>query len=130
MRRGDGKLTHEFLHDKAPQDSCGVFGVWAPGEDVAKLTYFGLYALQHRGQEAAGIAVSNGNNILVFKDMGLVAQVFDENHCMRFRANDENFWTRVKYWKTPSTTCLDGRLEVDCVPYSEWINAWTALETN
>jgi amidophosphoribosyltransferase len=49
-----------------------------PGEDVAKLTYFGLYALQHRGQEAAGIAVSNGNNILVFKDMGLVAQVFDE----------------------------------------------------
>ena len=78
MRRGDGKLTHEFLHDKAPQDSCGVFGVWAPGEDVAKLTYFGLYALQHRGQEAAGIAVSNGENILVFKDMGLVAQVFDE----------------------------------------------------
>ena len=79
MRRGDGKLTHDFLHDKAPQDSCGVFGVWAPGEDVAKLTYFGLYALQHRGQEAAGIAVSNGNNILVFKDMGLVAQVFDES---------------------------------------------------
>jgi amidophosphoribosyltransferase len=78
VRRGDGKLTHEFLHDKAPQDSCGVFGVWAPGEDVAKLTYFGLYALQHRGQEAAGIAVSNGENILVFKDMGLVAQVFDE----------------------------------------------------
>jgi amidophosphoribosyltransferase len=78
VRRGDGKLTHDFLHDKAPQDSCGVFGVWAPGEDVAKLTYFGLYALQHRGQEAAGIAVSNGNNILVFKDMGLVAQVFDE----------------------------------------------------
>jgi len=78
VRRGDGRLTHEFLHDKAPQDSCGVFGVWAPGEDVAKLTYFGLYALQHRGQEAAGIAVSNGENILVFKDMGLVAQVFDE----------------------------------------------------
>ncbi|GAB2973874.1 amidophosphoribosyltransferase [Nocardioides montaniterrae] len=58
---------------------CGVFGVWAPGEDVAKLTYFGLYALQHRGQESAGIAVSNGRQILVFKDMGLVSQVFDEN---------------------------------------------------
>jgi amidophosphoribosyltransferase len=55
-----------------------VFGVWAPGEDVAKLTYFGLYALQHRGQESAGIAVSNGRQILVFKDMGLVSQVFDE----------------------------------------------------
>ena len=57
---------------------CGVFGVWAPGEDVSKLTYFGLYALQHRGQESAGIAVSNGRQILVFKDMGLVSQVFDE----------------------------------------------------
>ena len=57
---------------------CGVFGVWAPGEDVAKLTYFGLYSLQHRGQESAGIAVSNGRQILVYKDMGLVSQAFDE----------------------------------------------------
>ena len=55
-----------------------MFGVWAPGEEVAKLTYFGLYALQHRGQESAGIAVSNGRQILVYKDMGLVSQVFDE----------------------------------------------------
>jgi amidophosphoribosyltransferase len=61
-----------------PQDACGVFGVWAPGEDVAKLTYFGLYALQHRGQESAGIAVGDGHAILVYKDMGLVSQVFDE----------------------------------------------------
>ena len=52
--------------------------MWAPGEDVAKLTYFGLYALQHRGQESAGIAVSNGRQILVYKDMGLVSQAFDE----------------------------------------------------
>ncbi len=63
---------------KRPQDECGVFGVFAPGEEVAKLTYFGLYALQHRGQESAGIATSNGDKILVFKDMGLVSQVFDE----------------------------------------------------
>jgi amidophosphoribosyltransferase len=55
-----------------------VFGVWAPGEDVAKITYFGLYALQHRGQESAGLAVSDGSHILVVKDMGLVSQVFDE----------------------------------------------------
>lgn len=60
------------------REECGVFGVWAPGEEVAKLTYFGLYALQHRGQEAAGIAVSDGSGVLVFKDLGLVAQVFDE----------------------------------------------------
>ena len=79
-RRGDGRLTAALdPHDQGPQDQCGVFGVWAPGEDVAKLTYFGLYALQHRGQESAGIAVSNGRQILVYKDMGLVSQVFDES---------------------------------------------------
>ncbi|MGG2462107.1 amidophosphoribosyltransferase [Streptomyces sp. RGM 3693] len=79
MPRGDGRLNHDLLPgEKGPQDACGVFGVWAPGEEVAKLTYFGLYALQHRGQESAGIAVSNGSQILVFKDMGLVSQVFDE----------------------------------------------------
>ena len=61
-----------------PREECGVFGVWAPGEEVAKLTYFGLYALQHRGQEAAGISVSDGSQIVVFKDVGLVSQVFDE----------------------------------------------------
>jgi amidophosphoribosyltransferase len=55
-----------------------VFGVWAPNEDVAKLAYYGLYALQHRGQESAGIAVSDGSRIVVHKEMGLVAQVFDE----------------------------------------------------
>ena len=77
---GDGRLTAALdPHDQGPQDACGVFGVWAPGEDVAKLTYFGLYALQHRGQESAGIAVSNGRQILVYKDMGLVSQVFDES---------------------------------------------------
>ena len=79
MARGDGRLTHDLLPgEKGPQDACGVFGVWAPGEEVAKLTYFGLYALQHRGQESAGIATSNGEQLLVFKDMGLVSQVFDE----------------------------------------------------
>jgi amidophosphoribosyltransferase len=61
-----------------PRDACGVFGVWAPGEDVAKLTYYALYALQHRGQEAAGMAVADASTILVYKDLGLVAQVFDE----------------------------------------------------
>ena len=55
-----------------------MFGVWAPAEDVAKLAYFGLYALQHRGQESAGIAVSDGHRIVVHKEMGLVAQAFDE----------------------------------------------------
>ena len=80
MARGDGRLSHELLPgEKGPQDACGIFGVWAPGEEVAKLAYFGLYALQHRGQEAAGIAVGNGKQILVYKDIGLVSQVFDES---------------------------------------------------
>ena len=75
----DGRLTDElFPEDRPPRDACGVFGVWAPNEDVAKLAYYGLYALQHRGQESAGIAVSDGSRIMVHKEMGLVAQVFDE----------------------------------------------------
>jgi amidophosphoribosyltransferase len=80
VARGDGRLSHDLIPgEKGPQDACGVFGVWAPGEDVAKLAYYGLYALQHRGQEAAGIAVSNGRQLLVYKDIGLVSQVFDES---------------------------------------------------
>ncbi|MCU0282533.1 MAG: amidophosphoribosyltransferase [Candidatus Nanopelagicales bacterium] len=79
MARGDGRLTHDLdPQERGPQDACGVFGVWAPDEEVAKLTYFGLYALQHRGQESAGMAVSDGHQTLVYKDMGLVSQVFTE----------------------------------------------------
>ncbi|MBW3664919.1 MAG: amidophosphoribosyltransferase [Actinobacteria bacterium] len=65
-------------YDDSPRDECGVFGVYAPGEDVARLTFYGLFALQHRGQESAGIAVSDGSGIVVHKDMGLVNQVFSE----------------------------------------------------
>ena len=61
-----------------PKEACGVFGVYAPGEDVARLTFYGLYALQHRGQESAGIATSNGKDFSVRTGMGLVSQVFDE----------------------------------------------------
>jgi amidophosphoribosyltransferase len=70
----------EYLHSKSdkPEEACGVFGVYAPEENVAKLTYFGLYALQHRGQESAGIATFEGNKIYCHKDMGLVSQVFKE----------------------------------------------------
>ncbi|HOA66966.1 MAG: amidophosphoribosyltransferase [Dermatophilaceae bacterium] len=88
MPRGDGRLTHDLLPgEKGPQDACGVFGVWAPGEEVAKLTYYGLYALQHRGQESAGIATSDGQRLLVYKDMGLVSQVFDERSLASLRGH-------------------------------------------
>ena len=60
------------------EEECGVFGVWAPGKDVARMTYFALHALQHRGQESAGIAVGDGATVLVRKDEGLVTQVFSD----------------------------------------------------
>ena len=58
---------------------CGVFGIYAPDRDIARLTYFGLYALQHRGQESAGIAVTDGRRITAVRELGLVSQVFDES---------------------------------------------------
>lgn len=60
------------------RESCGVFGIYAPGEDVARLAYFGLFALQHRGQEAAGIAVANGERIFLHKGLGLLNNIFTE----------------------------------------------------
>lgn len=65
--------------DDKPEEECGVFGIYAPGEDVSHMTYFALHALQHRGQESAGIAVGDGASVTVFKDLGLVTQVFKES---------------------------------------------------
>jgi amidophosphoribosyltransferase len=73
----DGLPT--LLREEGPKEECGVFGIYAPGEEVARITFFGLFALQHRGQESAGIAVSDGRSIRVYKAMGLVTQVFDED---------------------------------------------------
>jgi amidophosphoribosyltransferase len=70
------------LHDEDdhPREACGVFGVYAPGREIARLTFFGLYALQHRGQESAGIVTSDGHHAYIHKGMGLVAQVFNEDN--------------------------------------------------
>ena len=98
-----------------------MFGVWAPGEDVAKLAYFGLFALQHRGQESAGIAVSDGHRIMVHKEMGLVAQVFDEpaltalrghiavGHC-RYSTTGASVWANAQptFRSTPTTSLALG----------------------
>jgi hypothetical protein len=62
-----------------PEEACGVFGIYAPGEEVSKLIYFGLFALQHRGQESAGIATFQGDTVSFHKGMGLVSQVFSES---------------------------------------------------
>ena len=67
-------------HRDGPRDECGVFGIYAPGHDVARLAYFALFALQHRGQESAGIATATrGGNIMAIRDQGLVPQVFNDN---------------------------------------------------
>jgi amidophosphoribosyltransferase len=71
-------MTNELDHRDGPRDECGVFGVYAPESDVARLAYFALYALQHRGQESAGIATSDSGHIMTIRDLGLVSQVFDE----------------------------------------------------
>ncbi len=77
---------HEYTQqpDK-PEEACGVFGIYAPEENVAKLTYFGLFALQHRGQESAGIATFEGKEVHLHKNMGLVSQVFSEDILNKLR---------------------------------------------
>jgi amidophosphoribosyltransferase len=99
---------------EGPTEECGVIGIYAPGEDVARLAFFGLYALQHRGQEAAGIAVSDGRRIVVHKDTGLVNQVFTDTglaaleggialgHC-RYSTTGGSTWVNAQpqYRETP-----------------------------
>jgi len=122
VAKPDGRLTDELdPTDRPPRDACGVFGVWAPGEDVAKLAYYGLHALQHRGQESAGIAVSDGGRIVVHKEMGLVAQVFDEPsltalrgyiavaHC-RYSTSGASVWANAQptFRSTPAVSIALG----------------------
>ena len=68
------------ISNKKLNEKCGIFGIYAPGKKAAEIIFYGLQALQHRGQESAGIAVSDGENILIFKDLGLVSQVFNEQN--------------------------------------------------
>jgi amidophosphoribosyltransferase len=71
-------MNRDLDHRDGPRDECGVFGVFAPERDVARLAYFALFALQHRGQESAGIASARSGQIMTVRDLGLVSQVFDE----------------------------------------------------
>ena len=79
-------MQNRSMTDK-PHEECGVFALYAPERDVARLTFFGLYALQHRGQESAGIATSDGNRAYLHKDMGLVSQVFNEQNLSALRGS-------------------------------------------
>ena len=92
-----------FVPQEKIKDECGIFGIYAPGEKVSEIIFYGLQALQHRGQESAGIAVSDGEDILVFKDLGLVAQVFNDQNIVpllghigightRYSTRGKNIW--------------------------------------
>src|SRR6476659_3698725 len=93
---------------------CGVFGIYAPDRDVARVTYFGLFALQHRGQESAGIAVSDQGRLTVLRDMGLVTQVFDEQKLHGLRAGVAIGHTRYSttgstHWANAQPLIMRGR---------------------
>ena len=98
---------------ESPKEECGLLGVWTPGEEVARLIYFGLFAQQHRGQESAGMAVSDGEHLLVFKELGLVSQVFTEATLATLQG--ELGIGHVRYSTTGSTT---------------WENAQPAFKTD
>ena len=111
-----------------PRDECGVFGVYAPDSDVARLAYFGLYALQHRGQESAGIATAEDGHIMAVRDLGLVSQVFDES---KLRAlSGQSAVGHVRYsttgssaWENAQPIYRQGRHDVALAHNGNLINA-------
>ena len=105
------------------REACGVFGIYGPGEDVSRLTYFGLFALQHRGQESAGIAVSDGHKISAYRNMGLVSQVFDDHTLTNLRGDLAIGHTR--YSTTGSSTLANAQPMVQ-----EWRGGQVALAHN
>jgi amidophosphoribosyltransferase len=110
MAGGDSVLNglkESWLLEDKPREECGVFGVFGPGMDVAQLSCFGLYALQHRGQESAGIAVSDGKEIHLHKNMGLVAEVFDEDSLKAMPGNIAI--GHVRYSTTGSSSLINAQ---------------------
>ncbi|AGL01905.1 amidophosphoribosyltransferase [Desulfoscipio gibsoniae] len=87
MERFRPGLPNDITFPDKPREECGVFGIYAPGCDVARLTYYGLYALQHRGQESAGIAVADGKKVQLYKGMGLVPEVFSGDQLSQLKGN-------------------------------------------
>ncbi len=96
------------------EDECAVFGIYAPGEDVARMTYFGLHALQHRGQESAGIAVGDWDTVTVKKDLGLVTQVFNESDLLTLTGH-------VAIGHTRYSTCGSSDAWDAAQPHLSWI---------
>ena len=87
MAEGYKNCSGEAPDGDKPGEECGVFGIYGSCLDVARLTYYGLYALQHRGQESAGIAVSDGSGVQLHKGMGLVPEVFNSEKISRLQGH-------------------------------------------
>src|SRR5438309_491088 len=102
----EGAMSHLELSpgDDGIHEACGVFGIYGPGEDVARLTFFGLYALQHRGQESAGIATADGERINLYAEMGLVNQVFSEENLADLTGHIAIGHTR---YSTTGSSCVE-----------------------
>ncbi|MBB6630283.1 amidophosphoribosyltransferase [Clostridium algidicarnis] len=104
---GEDLIMIEEIKDKFKEE-CGVFGVYSKSSlDVAKVTYYGLYALQHRGQESAGIAVSDGKNMNIHKSMGLVSEAFDEKSLSSLKGNASI--GHVRYSTTGSSNIINAQ---------------------
>jgi amidophosphoribosyltransferase len=103
-----------------PREECGIFGVYAPGEEVARLTFFGLFALQHRGQESAGIAVSDGTRQELHKGMGLVTQVFDEDSLTRLTGHIAIGHTR---YSTTGSSVVSNAQPLQCISRAGTVTA-------
>jgi len=112
-----------LLASPEAREACGVFGIYGPGEDVSRLTYFGLFALQHRGQESAGIAVSDGREIDLFREMGLVSQIFSEEKLSELRGDLAIGHTR--YSTSGATTLANSQPML-----AEWRRGQIALAHN
>jgi amidophosphoribosyltransferase len=117
------ETNKRLLASPEAREACGVFGIYGPGEDVSRLTYFGLFALQHRGQESAGIAVSDGRELSLFREMGLVSQIFDEETLTRLKGDLAIGHTR--YSTTGSTTLANSQPML-----AEWRGGTIALAHN
>jgi amidophosphoribosyltransferase len=102
LSQGVSEYLSPAREDDAPHHECGLIGISAPGEEVARLAFFGLYAQQHRGQEGAGIAVADGITAALYKDVGLVSQVFD-SESLGHLAGDHAIG-HVRYSTTGSST--------------------------
>ena len=75
------------INNEKPSESCGVVGIYSSDQDISRLIYLGIYSLQHRGQESAGIACSDGEKISLHKNLGLVNQVFKEENLNKLKGN-------------------------------------------